>query len=104
VVPIEQIMPQDEGFEIRIDGTDLLFRKPHAKTKLSGSKEIRLPLGKDGRLGPARVFARPLVEATVEVRNAFGNLRRDTKEIALPFGVEAPSHASLMLPADEVVR
>lgn len=104
VVPVEQIMPQDEGFEIRIDGTDLLFRKPHAKTKLSGSKEIRLPLGKDGRLGPARVFARPLVEATVEVRNAFGNLRRDTKEIALPFAVETPSHASLMLPADEVVR
>jgi hypothetical protein len=104
VVPIEQITPQDEGFEIRVDGTDLLFRKPHAKTKLSGSKEIRLPMGKDGRLGLARVFARPLVEVTLEVRNAFGNLRRDTKEIALPFAVEAPSHAALMLPADEVVR
>ena len=55
-------------------------------------------------MGPARVYARPLVEATVEVRNAFGNARRDTQEIALPFGFEAPSHASLIQPPDEVVR
>jgi hypothetical protein len=61
-------------------------------------------MGRDGRLGDARVFSRPLVEATVEVRNAFGNTRRDTKEIALPFPLEPPSHASLIQPAREVVR
>jgi hypothetical protein len=104
VVPAEFLSPRDTGFEVRVDGEMLLFRKAHALTKLSGSKEIRLPMGKDGRLGPARVFSRPLVEATVEVRNAFGNTRRDTKEIALPFGFEAPSHVSLMQPAQEVVR
>jgi hypothetical protein len=104
VIPAESLSPRDMGFEVRIDGQDLLFRKPHALTKLSGSQEIRLKMGKDGRLGPARVFSRPLVEATVEVRNAFGNTRRATKKIALPFSVEAPSHASLVQPIHEVVR
>ncbi len=104
IVPAEFLTPRDTGFEVRVDGEDLLFRKPNARTKLSGSKEIRLKMGKDGRMGPARVYARPLVEATVEVRNAFGNARRDTQEIALPFGFEAPSHASLIQPPDEVVR
>jgi hypothetical protein len=65
---------------------------------------MRLPMGRDGRLGLARVFTRPLVEATVEVRNAFGNTRRATKEIALPFTLGAPSHASLMQQVREVVR
>jgi NADH-quinone oxidoreductase subunit L len=104
VVPAESLSPRDAGFEVRVDGEDLLFRKAYAPIKLSGSKEIRLPLGKDGRLGPARVFSRPLVEATVEVRNAFGNTRRATKAIALPFGFETPSHASLMQPVHGVVR
>jgi hypothetical protein len=104
VIPAELLSPRDTGFEVRLDGETLLFRKPHAKTKLSGSKEIRLPMGKDGRLGPARVVSRPLVEATVEVRNAFGNVQRASKEIALPFGFQAPEHASLTLPAAEVVR
>jgi NADH-quinone oxidoreductase subunit L len=104
VVPAEFLSPRDTGFEVRIDGEFLLFRKAHARTKLSGMKEIRLPMGKSGRLGPARVSSRPLVEATLEVRNAFGNTRRATKEIALPFGFEAPTHASLTRPAHEVVR
>jgi NADH-quinone oxidoreductase subunit L len=106
VVPAEFLTPRDTGFEVRIDGEDLLFRKAHARIKLSGSKEIRLKMGKDGRLGAARIYARPLVEATVEVRNAFGNTHRATKEIALPFGfeTESRSHASLTLTADEVVR
>jgi hypothetical protein len=104
VVPAELISPRDTGFEVRVDGETLLFRKAHALTKLSGSKEIRLPMGKDGRLGPARVLSRPLVEATVEVRNAFGNVHRASKAIALPFGFEAPEHASLTLPSSEVGR
>jgi NADH-quinone oxidoreductase subunit L len=104
VVPAELLSARETGFELRVDGETLLFRKPHALTKLSGSKEIRLPMGKDGRLGPARVVSRPLVEATVEVRNAFGNVHRASKEIALPFGFDTPQHASLTLPAVEVVR
>jgi NADH-quinone oxidoreductase subunit L len=104
VVPLELLTPNDTGFEVRIDGRDLLFRKPHALTKLSGSKEIRLPMGKDGRLGPARVFSRPIVEATVEVRNAFGNTRRASKEIPLPFSVEAPAHAALSQSTSQVFR
>ena len=110
-VPIESVAPRatlsanDLGFEVRIDGQDLVFRRPNPPTLLAGKKELRLPMSKDGRLGPARVFARPLVEATVEVRNTFGNSRSATKVIVLPFQIsEAPSHASLMPAAREVVR
>ena len=104
VIPEESLPPRAQGFEVRVDGEDLLFRQPNAPTGPSGRQELRLPMGRDGRLGDARVFSRPLVEATVEVRNAFGNTRRDTKEIALPFPLEPPSHASLIQPAREVVR
>jgi NADH-quinone oxidoreductase subunit L len=104
VVPEELLSPRDMGFEVRVDGKDLLLRQSQAPATPSGGKEFRLPMGRDGRLGPARVLVRPLVEATVEVRNAFGNTDRATKEIALPFAVDAPSHASLMQPTHEVVR
>ena len=110
-VPIESVAPvatlaaTERGFEVRIDGQDLVFRRPDPPTLLAGQQELRLPLGKDGRLGPARVFARPLVEATVQVRNTFGNARRAKKEIVLPFPiVEEPAHASLMPPTREVAR
>jgi NADH-quinone oxidoreductase subunit L len=104
VVPEESLMPPDQGFEVRVDGEDLLFRQPQTPTSRSPRREMRLPMGRDGRLGLARVFARPLVEATVEVRNAFGNTRRATKEITLPFPLRAPSHALLIQPTREVVR
>ena len=110
-LPIEAVAPaatlrrDDVGFEVRVDGGDLVFRRPDPPTLLAGNKELRLPMGKGGRLGPARVVARPIVEATVEVRNAFGNHRRATKEITLPFWLEdAPSHASLMPRSPEVAR
>jgi NADH-quinone oxidoreductase subunit L len=110
-LPIEAVAPaatlrrDDLGFEVRRDGEELVFRRPDPPTLLAGSKELRLPLGKDGRLGPARVIARPVVEATVEVRNAFGNQGRRTKEITLPFWIEEPpSHAALTPRNHEVVR
>jgi hypothetical protein len=98
------LSPSDRDFEVRVDGQDLLFRKPFALTRGTGSQEMRLPMGRTGRLGPARVFARPLVEATVEVRNAFGNIGRASREIALPFELEEPAHASLVPSTDEVFR
>ncbi len=49
VIPAELLSPRDTGFEVRLHEEMLVFRKAHAKTKLSGSKEIRLPMGKDGR-------------------------------------------------------
>ena len=104
VVPEEQLAPRTRGFQVRVDGGDLLFRKRFAPTKGTRSQDMRLRMGKTGRLGVARVSTRPLVEATVEVRNAFGNTRRATKEIALPFPLEAPSHASLTPPAQEALR
>jgi hypothetical protein len=105
VAPAATLRPEDVGFEVRMDGEDLVFRRPDPPTLLAGNKELRLPMGKDGRLGPARVFSRPVVEATVEVRNAFGNSRRASKEITLPFWLEdAPPHASLMSRGSEVVR
>jgi len=61
-------------------------------------------MGRQGRLGSARVVGRPLVEATVEVRNAFGNSSVTTKEIPLPFDVETPAHASLTGHEGEVAR
>ena len=55
-------------------------------------------------VGAARVFARPLVEATVEVRNAFGNSRAITDEIALPFELDSQAQALLMPHEAEVTR
>ena len=108
VIPVERMTPSERGFEVRVEGTDLLFRKPFALTKATGSQEMRLPMGRVGRLGQARVFARPLVEATVEVRNAFGNIRRASRELALPFAFEeqeATPQAMLMSPSSrEVLR
>ena len=104
VIPAALLSPGHLGFEVRLDGQDLLFRKPDIESDGSSGKEIRLPMGRDGRIGAARVIARPLVEATVEVRNAFGNTRRDTKRIALPFSVAAPSDALSMRGPREVVR
>jgi NADH-quinone oxidoreductase subunit L len=104
VVSADQLSPQDLGFEVRVDGRDLLFRKPSAPTRTAGGREMRLPMGRQGRLGVARVIARPLVEATVEVRNAFGNVSSATKEIPLPFMTESPEHASLKAPGREVLR
>ena len=102
VVPAEQISPQERGFEVRADGPDLLFRKPFVRA--AAGEELRLPLGRQGRLGAARVFSRPIVEATLEVRNALGNVRSATKEIALPYIGEAPEHASLTTRARGVFR
>ncbi len=105
VVPKERLTGSETGFEVRTDGQDLLFRKPFALTKATGSQEMRLPMGRVGRLGQARVFARPLVEATVDVRNAFGNTRRASREITLPFVFDEASHASLLPGAlEEVAR
>jgi hypothetical protein len=105
VAPPETLSRNDIGFQVRRDGEDLVFRRPDPPTLLAGNKELRLPLGRDGRLGPARVFTRPLVEATVEVRNAFGNTRRASKEITLPFNIEeTAAHASLGPAVREVPR
>ena len=104
VLPLERLSPEERGFEVRVDGQDLLFRKPFAPARATGSQEMRLRMGQTGRLGQARVFARPLVEATVEIRNAFGTTRRGSTEIALPFSIEEPSHASLMPRHDEVLQ
>jgi NADH-quinone oxidoreductase subunit L len=104
VVPPEQLSPKDRGFEVRLDGQDLLFRKPYARTKATGGQEKRLPMGGKGRLGAALVFTRPLVEATLMVRNALGNARLSTTEIVLPVAPQPPSHAALMKPLEEVVR
>ncbi len=103
VVPKEHLSPQDIGFEVRVDGEDLLFRKAFMRAGAPGGKDIRLPMGRPGRLGVARVIGRPLVEATVEVRNGFGNTRATSKEIALPFDVRAPEHAALTQKG-EVIR
>ena len=104
VVPKELIAPKDRGFLVRLDGNDLMFRKPGAGSTGTGGQEMRLRFGKKGRLGLARVQARPVVEATVEVRNAFGNTSRDQREIALPFELGTPPHASLLPLHGEVRR
>jgi NADH-quinone oxidoreductase subunit L len=103
VIPSAILSPEDRGFEVRREGNNLMFRKPTAAAPASKSREWRLPMGRKGRIGAARVFARPLVEATVEVRNAFGNKREAKKELPLPFESRAPEHASLGT-VDEVVR
>jgi NADH-quinone oxidoreductase subunit L len=97
MVPSEFLSPNDVGFEVRRDGHELVFRQ-------GTSREIRLPMGKAGRLGPVRIFGRPVVEATLEVRNAFGNTRLASKEIVLPFWLDQPTHAAWVPPAPEVVR
>jgi NADH-quinone oxidoreductase subunit L len=104
VVPAQKISPRDTGFEVRLDGRDLVFRRPVTGVKADPNKDIRLPMGRGGRLGLAQVVARSVVEATVEVRNAFGNTRTATKEIPLPFPVDLPAHARLTPQKREVLR
>jgi NADH-quinone oxidoreductase subunit L len=104
VIARESLPEEQVGFEVRVDGQDVLFRKPFAPIRGAGSQEMRLPMGRTGRLGPVRVLARPLVEATVEVRNAFGSTKRASREIALPFPIEESAHASLTPTKDEVLR
>jgi NADH-quinone oxidoreductase subunit L len=104
VVPPAERTPRDLGFEVRLDGEDLLVRKPQPGADPLAAHEVRLQMGKPGRVGVARLIARPLVEATVEVRNAFGNMRRATKGIALPYSVERAPRAELTPAAGEGVR
>jgi NADH-quinone oxidoreductase subunit L len=104
VIPAESLSPQELGFEVRLDGRNLVFRKPSATVPGAGNREMTLQMGRRGRIGAAHVFTRPLVQATVEVRNAFGNIRMSKKVIALPFSDRRPSHASLTEPHREVLR
>jgi NADH-quinone oxidoreductase subunit L len=104
VLPAELRSPKNMGFEVRADVRGFLFRKGPTPTAPAGAREVLLPMGRQGRLGAASVSARPLVEATVEVRNAFGNSRAITDEIALPFELESQAQALLMPPQAEVVR
>ena len=104
VVPADQRSPRDIGFEVRLDGQDLLVRKPRPGADPSDAHEVRLPVGRPGRVGAAQLAVRPLVEATVEVRNAFGNVRRDTKGIALPFPLNEAPQARLIQPTGEGLR
>ncbi len=104
VVPADRRSPQELGFEVRMDGQDLAVRKPQPGADPSTAREVRLPIGKPGRLGVVRLETRPLVEATVEVRNAFGNVRKDTLGIALPFPVARAPQAMLIQPAREQAR
>jgi hypothetical protein len=104
VIPVELVSPLYTGFEVRVDGRDLLLRRPFSRTQGAAGREIRLPMGRQGRLGEARVFARPVVEATVEIRNAFGNSSETTQEIVLPFDIAAPKHAALEQHESELVR
>ncbi len=106
-LPIESVLsksersPRDLGFQVRFDGRDLVIRKPRPGVDPSTSHETRLVMGRPARIGAAQLTVRPLVEATVEVRNAFGNVRKSSKDIALPFPVREPPQARLVPPARE---
>ena len=101
VVPEELIAPQFREFDVRVEGRDLVFRRPKAGVD---APETRLPLGRTGRLGAVRVFSRPLVEATVEVRNAFGNTTSTTQQLALPLEQRGLASASRVGSLHEVSR
>ncbi|MCB9611969.1 MAG: NADH-quinone oxidoreductase subunit L [Sandaracinus sp.] len=67
-----------------------------------GAQErIELAFGESTRLGLAAVRAVPVVRATVEVRNAFGNVASETVDVVLD-STTSDAHAALLNP--EMVR
>ncbi len=69
------------------------------------TEELRLAPGQSAFVGRTSITVAPVVEAVVEVRNAFGNVDRETVDITLTNPpTRAPAQALLLGDRDEVLR
>lgn len=97
------------GLGVREEGTNLppyawvedgkVVIRPNAAGAVIAGQEpverVELGVGEATRLGMAMVRAAPVVRATVEVRNAFGNVARESVDVILE-GASASARAQLV--------
>jgi NADH-quinone oxidoreductase subunit L len=100
VVPTMELTSSELMTEFRRDGDEVVFRLPGWRTKTTKPREVRRAFGQAARFGRVTVNTASVVEATVEVRNAFGNVNRDSSELVMPAAFNAMRRAAL-LPLDE---
>jgi NADH-quinone oxidoreductase subunit L len=99
-LPLEAVRPQRERtdrdlmVEFRLDDDGVVFLVP-GRDPVGKRLEVRRPIGSVARFGSSLVYATPVVEARVEVRNAFGNTSVTTQRIPLPHGSDRRARASL---------
>ncbi len=70
----------------------------------AGGEVSELDVGRGTTLEGLLMVPRATVEATVEVRNAFGNVAKATRQMTLPDGYLRDEHARLGLSAEERVQ
>jgi len=95
VLPRAEVTPDDRLTEFRTDGDEVVFRLPGWRAKSTKPREVRRTFHDVIRFGRVMVSTAPVVEATVEVRNAFGNLALDSSELVLPVSPGAAQRAAL---------
>jgi NADH-quinone oxidoreductase subunit L len=92
VIPDGEPHPHGRQPEVRLEEDGIAFLIPGPSGK---ARKVRRGVGEVARFASTLVYATPIVEATVEVRNAFGNSSSSTKRIPLPATKKSPSRASL---------
>jgi NADH-quinone oxidoreductase subunit L len=90
-----ELSPSDSLTEFRRDGDELVIRLPGWRAQGGKPREVRRGLGQVARFGQVIVTTASTVEATVEVKNAFGNVNRESAQLVLPTSVRAASRAAL---------
>jgi hypothetical protein len=99
-LPLEMVIPdaerneRDSMVDFRLDEDGVVFLVP-GRAPTGKRLEVRRPIGAAARFGSSLVYATPVVEARVEVRNAFGNTSVTTQRIPLPHGSDGRARASL---------
>jgi NADH-quinone oxidoreductase subunit L len=89
VIPQNELTPSDETTEFKREGDEIVYRLQAWKGPGGKPREVRRQLGHVVRFGRVMVGTAPVVEATVEVRNAFGNVKRATSELLMPLATGA---------------
>jgi NADH-quinone oxidoreductase subunit L len=101
-LPLDRVDPlwrragSDPQPSVRLDGQEVLLRTNGARTLQSlGGEVVPLRPGRNYKLGTVQVTVHPIVEATVEVRNAFGNVKAAQRQLSIPFELVGAAHAEL---------
>lgn len=85
---------------VRVEGNEVVIRPNsaavYARGKLVSEKEVRLPAGSRLRIGQVPMRIAPVVQATLEVRNAFGNVARETVDVTIDVAAPAGARAEVV--------
>lgn len=82
---------------MRVDGDHVLVMPNDAVVRFQGqamTEEFEMRAGQSAFIGRVPIRIAPVVEATLEVRNTFGNLSRQSVEIVLTEATEAPEEVA----------